>query len=73
MGQRESMASVTRTSGIAVRSAMRRVVLNEELTILIGPAADGALLDVGVLGLEGDDPVVIHALHLRQTFYRFLG
>jgi hypothetical protein len=37
---------------------MRRVVLDEELTMLIGPAADGALLEIGVLGLDGDDPVV---------------
>ena len=57
----------------AVRSAMRRVVFDEELTMLIGPAADGALLEIGVIGLEGDDPVVIHAMHLRQKFYRFLG
>ncbi len=41
--------------------------------MLIGPAADGALLEIGVLGVERDDPVVIHAMHLRQKFYRFLG
>ena len=41
--------------------------------MLIGPARDGALLEIGVLDLEGDDPVVIHAMPLRQKFYRFLG
>lgn len=40
----------------AVRSAMRRVLLDEELTMLIGPAQDGALLEIGVLDLDGDDP-----------------
>jgi hypothetical protein len=56
----------------AVRTAMRRVVLKEDLTMLIGPATDGALLEIGVLGIDGDDPVVIHAMPLRQKFYRFL-
>ena len=33
---------------------------------------DGALLEIGVLDFEGDDPVVIHAMALRPKFYRFL-
>ena len=57
----------------AVRSAVRRVIMDEDLTMLIGPASDGALLEIGVLDIDGDDPVVIHAMPLRQKFYRFLG
>jgi len=56
----------------AVRSAIRRVVMDDDLTMLIGPAVDGALLELGVLDLDGDDPVVIHAMSLRPKFYRFL-
>jgi hypothetical protein len=56
----------------AVRTAMRRVVLKENLTMLIGPASDGARLEIGVLDIDGDDPGVIHAKPLRQKFYRFL-
>ena len=41
--------------------------------MLIGPASDGALLEIGVLDLEGDDPVIIHAMPLRPKFYRILG
>lgn len=55
-----------------VRNAMRRRDMGENLTMLIGPASDGALLEVGVLGLDGDDPVAIHAMPLRPKFYRFL-
>lgn len=33
----------------AVRNAMRRIVMDEDLTKLIGPALDGRLLEVGVL------------------------
>jgi hypothetical protein len=56
----------------AVRNAIRRVELEEDLTMLIEPARDGALLEVGVLDLAGDDPVVIHATPLREKFRRFL-
>ncbi len=51
---------------------MRRVVLDDDLTMLIGPASDGALLEVGILDIDGDDPVVIHAQPLRRKFYEFL-
>ncbi len=56
----------------AVRNAMRRVDMGENLTMLIGPAPDGALLEVGVLDIDGDDPVAIHAMPLRPRFYRLL-
>jgi len=56
----------------AVRTALRRVAMDAELTMLIGPASDGALLEIGVLDIDGDDPVVIHAMPLRPKFYRFL-
>jgi hypothetical protein len=49
------------------------VVMDENLTMLIGPASDGTLLEIGVLDIDGDDPVVIHATQLRPKFYRFLG
>jgi hypothetical protein len=52
---------------------MRRVVVDEDLTMLIGPASDGAILEIGILDIDGDDPVVIHAMPLRPKFYRFLG
>lgn len=57
----------------AVRNAMRRIVMDGDLTMLIGPALDGRLLEVDVPDLDGDDPVVIHAMSLRPTFRRFLG
>ena len=56
----------------AVRNATRRLELDEDLTMLIGPTATGALLEIGVLDFDGDDPVVIHAMSLRAKFHRFL-
>ncbi len=57
----------------AVRNAVRRITMGEDLTMMIGPATDGSLLEIGVLDLDGDDPVAIHAMTLRPKFYRFLG
>ena len=57
----------------AVRNAMRRIVLDDDLIMLIGPTTDGALLEIGILEIEGDDPVIIHAQPLRPKFHRFLG
>ncbi|MGH2802466.1 MAG: hypothetical protein ACRDL4_05375, partial [Thermoleophilaceae bacterium] len=44
----------------------------QPLAMLIGPASDGTLLELGVLDLDGDDPVVIHAMRLRPRFHSFL-
>lgn len=57
----------------AVRNALRWVVMDDDLTMLIGPAADGALLEIGALNIDGEDAVVIHAMSLRRKFYRFLA
>ena len=46
--------------------------MDEDLTMLIGPTEQGALLEIGVLDIDGDDPVVIHAMQLRRKFYKFL-
>ncbi len=56
----------------AVRNAVRHVVMDDDLTMLIGPATDGSMLEIGVLDLLGEDPVAIHAMALRPKFHRFL-
>ncbi len=56
-----------------VRNAMRRIDMEENLAMLIGSASDGTLLELGVLDLDGDDPVIIHAMPLRPRFHPFLG
>jgi hypothetical protein len=47
--------------------------MDDDLIMLIGPASDGELLEIGVLDIDGDDPVVIHADTLQPKFYMFLG
>jgi hypothetical protein len=58
---------------MCTRSAPRCAAWSDdELAMLIGPAGDGALLEVGVLDIDGEDPVLVHAMALRPMFYRFL-
>jgi len=57
----------------AVRTAIRKIDTDDDLTMLIGPAHAGTLLEIGVLDLNGEDPVVIHAMRLRPTFYPLTG
>jgi hypothetical protein len=38
--------------------------------MVVGPATAGNLLEIGILGRDGDDPVVIHAMNLRPKFQR---
>ncbi len=49
--------------------AIRKIDMDDDLTMLIGPARDGTPLEIGVLDLNGEDPVVIHAMRLRPKFY----
>lgn len=53
----------------AVRTAIRKIDMDDDLSMLIGPAQDGTRLEIGVLDLNGEDPVVIHAVRLRPKFY----
>ena len=56
----------------AARTATRKVDMDEDLTMLIGPAHDGSPLEIGVLDWGGEDPVIIHAMRLRPKFYRLI-
>ena len=55
----------------ATRHAMRQLS-QDEITIQIGPARDGALLEVGILDIDGDDPVIVHAMPLRSKYHPYL-
>lgn len=55
----------------AIRNAIRAFEV-DDVTMLIGPAGDGALLEVGILDLDSEDPVIIHAMPVRSKFRRLL-
>ncbi|MGH9119867.1 MAG: hypothetical protein ACRD0A_18940 [Acidimicrobiales bacterium] len=56
----------------AVRMAIRTVAQDAERVLIIGADRDGRLLEVVVIDLHTDEPIVIHAMPLRPTFYRYL-
>ena len=66
-----------RKHGIAdadIRHAIRlelRTVGDRERVLVVGPARSGQLLEIVILD-HADDPVVIHAMPLRATFFDYL-
>jgi hypothetical protein len=52
----------------AVRNTIAQWQLDENFTMRVGPAQDGSLLEVGVLGIDTDDPVIVHAMPCRPRY-----
>ncbi len=44
-------------------------IMDNEMTMLIGPATDGTLLEIGVVRREGDT-LIAHAMIARPKFLR---
>jgi hypothetical protein len=44
-------------------------IMNDEMTILVGPAIDGTLLEIGVVRREGHT-LIAHAMNARSKFLR---
>ncbi len=52
----------------AVRNPIAQWRLDDNFTMRVGPARDGDLLEVGVLGIDTDDPVIVHAMRTRPQY-----
>jgi hypothetical protein len=52
----------------AVRSAIAQWRLDDDFTMRVGPARGANLLEVGVLGIDTDDPVIVHAMACRPQY-----
>jgi hypothetical protein len=52
----------------SVRNAVAQWRLDDDFTMRVGPARDGDLLEVGVLGIDTDDPVIVHAMRCRPRY-----
>ena len=52
----------------AVRNAIGQWPSDDDFTMFVGPTRDGQLLEVGVLGVDSDDPVIVHAMRCRPQF-----
>lgn len=56
----------------AARFAVRCIDDDEGLTLLLGADRTRRFLEIGVLDLDGDDPVIIHAMRMRSKFKQYL-
>jgi hypothetical protein len=52
----------------ALRNPIAQRRLDDDFTMRVGPARDGDLLEVGVLGIDTDDPVIVRAMHGRPQY-----
>jgi len=56
----------------ALANTLRHISLDEDFTMVLGPATNTALLEVGVLYMGTVDEAVIHAMAMRPKYYRLL-
>lgn len=54
----------------AIRSSIAQWRFDDDFTMRVGSGRNGALLEVGVLGIDSDDPVIVHAMPCRDRFLR---
>jgi hypothetical protein len=52
----------------AVRNTIVQSRRDDDFTMRVGPSRSGSLLEVGVLGLHTDDPVIVHAMRCRAEY-----
>lgn len=52
----------------AVRNPIAQWKLDDDFTMRVGAARDGDLLEIGVLGIDTDDPVIVHAMGARPQY-----
>ncbi len=69
------IAEVARKHGIAgedmihaVRNSIAQWSIDDDFIMRVGPGRDGGLPEVGVLGADSDDPVIVHAMNCRPRF-----
>ena len=46
--------------------------LDDDAIMRIGPARNGHLLEIGIAGIEADEPVIFHAMPCRDRFSPYL-
>ena len=56
----------------SLRYPLRVADLDDSLTMFVGPARDGTLLEVGVADSSGG-PIIVHAMRARPKYLRDRG
>lgn len=46
--------------------------LDDDAIMRVGPARNGLLLEVGISGVDTDEPVIFHAMNCRDRFNPYL-
>lgn len=52
----------------AARYPIAQWQLDDDFTMRVDSARHGDLLEIGVLGIDSDDPVIVHAMRARPQY-----
>ena len=56
----------------AARLPLKDWDLGDDAIMRVGPARYGHLLEIGIAGIETDEPVIFHAMECRERFHPYL-
>lgn len=56
----------------AARHPLKDWDLDDDAIMRVGPARNGALLEIGIAGIDTDDPIIFHAMECRDHFNPYL-
>ncbi len=52
----------------AIRNPIAQWQLDDDFSMRVGPARNGDLIEAGILGIDTDDPVIVHAMRARPQY-----
>jgi hypothetical protein len=52
----------------AARLPLKDWYLDDDAIMRVGPAQNGQLLEIGIAGIETEEPVIFHAMECRDRF-----
>jgi hypothetical protein len=56
----------------AARLPLKDWDLDDDAIMRVGPARDGRLLEIGIAGIDTEEPVIFHAMECRDRFHPYL-
>jgi hypothetical protein len=56
----------------AARLPIKDWDLDDDAIMRVGPAQSGQLLEIGIAGIDTEEPVIFHAMECRERFNPYL-
>ena len=56
----------------AARLPLKDWDLDDDALMRVGPARNGRLLEIGIAGIDTEEPLIFHAMECRDRFHPYL-